>query len=115
MIFADVFFFYIFKAVVNWVRARGSRKWPSVEATVLADPDRNRGVGCLNVEIFYSYRFDGELYTGSHDEPFLIDSTKEYAARFPKDGSLVVRVKPGEPEVSVVRDEDQATRATVLA
>lgn len=114
MIFADVFFFYIFKAVVNWVRARGSRKWPSVEATVLADPDRG-GVGCLKVEIFYSYRFDGELYTGSHDEPFLIDSTKEYAARFPKDGSLVVRIKPGEPEVSVVRDEDQATRTTVLA
>jgi hypothetical protein len=93
----------IFGSVRNWLIAFGSGKWPSVNAMISAEPTR---VGSA-VEIVYSYRFDGELYTGLHEEPCFF-SESEYMERFPKGRSFVVRVKPGEPEISVVRDEDQA-------
>ena len=82
-------------------------RWPTATATVTADPDRIAGFGGSVVEIVYSYRFEGELYTGIHEEPVIGGSDIEYIERFPKGRSFVVRVKPSEPEVSVVRDEDQ--------
>jgi len=74
---------------------------------VTADPTVSSGYGGRSVEIVYSYRVDGELYTGLHDEPCLL-SESEYMERFTKGSTFVVRVKPDAPEVSVVRDEDQA-------
>jgi hypothetical protein len=60
------------------------------------------------VEIVYAYRFEGELYTGIHEEPFLLaDSLTDYVERFAEGRSVVVRVKPGNPEVSVVCEGDQ--------
>jgi hypothetical protein len=35
-------------------------------------------------------------------------SAEQCAARFPTGGDVIVRVKPGEPEMSIVRDDDQA-------
>jgi len=65
------------------------------------------------VEIVYSYRFESELYTGIHEELFLFGGhlLTAYVARFGKGNLLVVRVKPGEPEVSIVRGDDQNTLA----
>jgi hypothetical protein len=65
------------------------------------------------VEIVYSYRFESELYTGIHEELFLFGghSLTAYVARFGKGNPLVVRVKPGEAEVSIVRGDDQNTLA----
>jgi hypothetical protein len=60
------------------------------------------------VEVVYSYRLNGELYPGIHEEPFLLaDSLAEYLERFGAGRSLVVRVKANAPEVSVVREGDQ--------
>jgi hypothetical protein len=60
------------------------------------------------VEIAYSFRFKGELYTGLHEEPFLLgDSVADYVERFAEGRSAVVRVKPGNPEVSVLCEDDQ--------
>jgi hypothetical protein len=104
----DAFLVYAFKATRNWLRGRGSEKWPSVNATITTRPTSSPGFGCDTVEIVYSYRFEGELYTGLHEEPFLfVGSLPGYVGRFPKGASFVVRVKPGEPEVSVVREDDQ--------
>jgi len=73
------------------------------DAIVTDDPMR---VGST-IEIVYSYRFEGELYTGLHEEPVFAGSGTEYMERFTKGGKFFVRVKPGEPEVSVLRDADQ--------
>jgi len=110
-LFVDVFVVYVFKVVANWVRGRGSNKWPSAYATVTATPGRSPGYGGTSIEVVYSYRFKGELYTGIHEEPILFGSAEDYAARFTTGTSLVVRVKPGEPEVSIVREKDQAAVA----
>jgi hypothetical protein len=98
---------HIFGSAWSWVHAFGSGKWLLADAIVTAEPTRIDRFGGSAVEIVYSYRFEGELYTGLHEEPCLF-SESEYMERFPKGRSFVVRVKPGEPEISVVRDEDQA-------
>ncbi len=71
-----------------------------------ADPVKSSGYGGTKVELVYSYRFQGELYTGMREEPCL-GSDSEYMQRFPKGRSFVVRVKPGEPDISIVLDDDQ--------
>ena len=99
---------YAFSAIVHWLRVCGSGKWLLANATVSAPPLGSHGLGCPAVEIVYSYRFKGELYTGIHQEPFLsTDSLTDYVERFGEGRSVVVRVRPGNPEVSVVCEDDQ--------
>lgn len=98
---------YIFRAAWNWLSASGSGEWPLAQATVTDNPVRVNGFGGNKVEIVYSYRVEGELYTGLHEEPGFMGSDTEYMERFAKGRTFVVRVKPGKPEVSMVRDDDQ--------
>lgn len=100
---------YLLKIAVRWFRFRGSGNWLPKTATVSAPPSSNSGVfGCASAEIVYTYRIDGELYNGMHKEPFLMaDSLSEYVNRFRQGTDIVVRVKPGQPDLTVVRDEDQ--------
>jgi len=103
------FLVYLFKRAAQWFRARGSRRWASANATVTAPPITTFRNFRQTVEVVYSYRFEGELYTGIHEELFLFGghSLTDYVSRFGKGDLLVVRVKPGEPEVSIVRGDDQ--------
>jgi uncharacterized protein DUF3592 len=101
------FVVYILKSAWNQINEIGSGKWPCAEAVITAEPEHLNGFGSSTVEIVYSYRFEDELYTGLHEEPCFL-SWSEYMKRFAKGETFVVRVKPGEPEVSVVRDADQA-------
>jgi hypothetical protein len=66
------------------------------------------GYGGTKVEIVYSYRYQGELYTGMHTEPCFGSDSENMQNRFPHGRTFIVRVKPDEPEVSVLRDDDQA-------
>ena len=104
--------FYSFKAAIQTLRMVGTGEWSCAEAMITAQPIASiasLGVGCHTVEFPYSYRVDGELYTGLHEEPFfLANSTADYVARFSSGRTFVVRVKPNAPETSVVRERDQA-------
>jgi hypothetical protein len=95
-----------FRSIRNGLNGAGRGAWPAVEAIVTADPERRDGIAGSVVEIVYSYRFEGELYTGMHEEPVFPEDA-EYQQRFISGRRFVVRVKPGEPEISVVRDKDQ--------
>ena len=53
-------------------------------------------------------RFQGELYTGLHQEPSFGGVGAGFMRRFAEGRRFIVRVKPGEPEVSVMREGDQA-------
>lgn len=99
---------YALRVIIRWPRVVGSRKWLLANATVTAPPISLSGIGCPCVEIVYSYRVKGEPYTGLHEEPFLsTESATEYIERFAEGRSVVVRVKSANPEVSVVREDDQ--------
>jgi hypothetical protein len=98
---------YLCRSTWTGLKALGSGRWPRAEATVTSDPTLIEGFGGAKVEITYSYRFEDELYTGLHEEPCFL-SESEYMERFMKGRNFIVRVKPREPEVSLVRDADQA-------
>jgi hypothetical protein len=99
---------YAFSAIVHWLKMSGSGQWPPATGTVTAPPTTSSGLGCPRVEIVYSYRVQGELYTGIHEEHFLAtDSLTDYVERFGEGRGIVVRVKPDEPEVSLVCEDDR--------
>jgi len=90
------------------LRFLGASKWPQTTATVVAPPIVDSDVFSPNVEIIYTYRIDGELYNSSHREPLLLeDSVKEYTDRVPQGTEIVVRVKPGRPDITIIKDKDQ--------
>jgi hypothetical protein len=99
---------FLVKVLGQSARTWGTGQWYLAEATITAPPSDTSGFGCPSVEIVYSYRFKGELYTGIHEEPFLSsDSLTDYVERFGEGKTIVVRVKPSDSEVSVVRESDQ--------
>jgi len=100
---------YFFRATRAWLNALRSEKWPTAEATVTADPYPTE-FGTLigfTVDVPYTYRFEGELYTGLHEEPSFGGVGAEFMRRFVEGRRFVVRVNPAEPEVSIMRDRDQ--------
>lgn len=102
----DIFLGYLVRAFSNWWKTLGSKRWPLVEAVVTAHPIKSDGFGGTKVDVVYSYRFQDERYTGMHTEP-CVGSESEYMQRFPRRRSVRVRVKPGEPDVSVLLDDNQ--------
>jgi hypothetical protein len=99
---------YFFRAARAWLNGIRSEKWPTAEAIVTADAAPFSGaLTASTVEIAYTYRFQGELYTGLHEEPSFGGVGSEFKKRFAKGRRFLVRVNPAEPEVSIMRDRDQ--------
>ena len=98
---------YLSRFVWSWLRAIGSEKWPMAEAIVTADPETTYAASTgFTADVPYTYRFEGELYTGLYEEPGGVGSA--FMKRFAKGRRFVVRVNPANPEVSIMRDRDQA-------
>lgn len=117
--FVDVFVGYVitlYRILTRSVRARKTLNWPEVTATIC-------GVSCQTqaymprpvAEIVYTYRFEGGVYGGVDDKPFFLESSaKAFADLFTRGDTLLIRIKPSEPETSFVRDDDQEkTKGTV--
>lgn len=99
----------LFRFSWAWLNGIRSKKWPTAEAIVTADPATTHAtMAGFTVEVPYTYRFQGELYTGLHEEPSFGGVSSEFKERFTKGGRFVVRVNPAKPEVSIMRDRDQA-------
>jgi hypothetical protein len=110
--FLDVFvgyFITMLRIVARIHRARKSCDWGRTTATVCgASSHSSSYLPRPAAEIVYTYRIDGGFYGGVDEKPFFLESSaRDYASQFKKGDTLVVRVKPGEPETSQVRDEDQ--------
>ena len=111
----DVVIGYLIRTVICLVKARRSNAWPVNKATVASSFCPAFSYGGSVAEVGYTYIHEGSYYYGVHREPFLLHgSAKEYAARFLRGGGIIIRVKPGEPETSLVRDEDQTLNAGAL-
>jgi hypothetical protein len=88
------------------LRGLGSGKWPKTDAVVTSNSERQDILDGTVVEIAYSDRAGGELYTGFHAAPGLLNEA-EYRPRFRVGRTFVARVKPEEPQLSLLRDDDQ--------
>ena len=102
------FVIYLFRISRAWLDAIRSQKWPMAEAIVTADPAEFRAFPRYTIEIPYTYRFQGELYTGLHEEPSLDGVGSAFMRRFAMGSHFLVRVNPAEPEISIMRERDQA-------
>lgn len=101
------FVIYLFQVSRAWLDAIRSERWPTAEAIVTADQIGFRAFARYTVEVPYTYRFQGELYTGLHEEPSFDGVGSGFLRRFAKGSRFLVRVNPAEPEVSIMRDRDQ--------
>jgi hypothetical protein len=98
---------YLIRAVIRVAEIRRSHGWPLSKATVGSSRPVSSYGGPV-AEVGYTYIYEGGYFSGVHQEPFLLrSSAEEYAARFATCNSIVVRIKPGQPETSIVCDEDQ--------
>jgi|HubBroStandDraft_1064217.scaffolds.fasta_scaffold54895_1 hypothetical protein len=100
---------YLIRIVIRAVRARGSSTWPLEKATVSDSRCPVAPYGGPVAEVGYTYTHEGRYFAGVHRMPLLRGSAEDYVARFPASSDVVIRVKPGEPEVSLVCDEDQSS------
>ena len=104
----DIFVVYLFKVFVRAWRRRGTSEWELRKANIASISCPTTGWGCPVVEVVYVYKINDIPYSGSTDIPFIWrTSAEEYARRHPLASVLEVRVKPDDPEISVVRGEDQ--------
>jgi hypothetical protein len=107
MLFAHVLIGYVItllKVFTRWWRARQSESWPRATATIVA----KRKVTTADSAIIYTYYANGGFYSGTDEKPFFLGrSATKYANQFSKGSNLTVRVKPGDPKVSIIRDLDQ--------
>ncbi len=107
--YVDILVGYLIRIIIRTIKARGSSTWPLEKAKVTGSRCDGAAYGGPVAEVTYAYHHEGEYCSGMHREPFLLRSSAEgYTARFPTDGDVIVRVKPGQPEMSVVCDDDQS-------
>jgi hypothetical protein len=65
------------------IKRRGSNAWPVAKATVMSSSCPRAGYGCDVAEVYYTYRVDGELYTGANENWRRVrDSNPRYPLRY---------------------------------
>jgi hypothetical protein len=84
------------------VRRIKSLSWPVVHATVTNSVHNRASYGCDTTDIHFDYSFEGQDFSGFHEEPVLFGgSGKEFAQRFPAGTQIKVRVKSSNPDTTV--------------
>src|SRR5689334_766744 len=98
---------FLIRALIRLIRARGSERWP-IETAIITSSGCTSALGGSVAHAGYTYRYQGKLFTGGYEKPFVLhDSAKRYAAGLPTGTRIILRVKPGQPNISIVRDKDQ--------
>lgn len=105
--FLDIYVEYFIRVFARLIQRWNARSWEIVTAEVTASSYRKGGLGCAVADVGYMYKIDGEVYIGTNSVPFIIDSSaKDYIERYSPKSEMVIRVKPGKPESSLVREDD---------
>ena len=100
--FLDIIVEYLIRVTGRAIKRRRSRGWPTTKATVVSST-YDKTSSCNLTEVVYTYRSNGEPYSGMDKKPFWFSSNAEiYIGDFPPGAEFTVRVKPNHPEVSIV-------------
>jgi hypothetical protein len=93
-----MFLEYLFRVTVFTIKRRRSETWPHVTAT-----DVPKSGYSHEVVVDYLYQVDGERFAGSSKIPFLFQSNAKICRKqFVTGTKITVRVKSGDPSVSVL-------------
>jgi hypothetical protein len=97
MFLVNVLILYLTRTI-GAVKLFRSRNWPVYEAKVLSATTEGK-----SGYVYYQYFVNGQSYDDLDIKLFLRPGpAKVYACRFQPGGQLTVRVKPGDPSVSVL-------------
>lgn len=98
-----MFLQYLFRITVFAIRRHGGKTWPVTTATVTGAAIPKSGYSHM-IEVDYLYKVDGERFAGKGKIPFFFQSNAEICMKqFVTGTELTVRVKPGDPSVSVLQ------------
>jgi hypothetical protein len=100
--YLDVFVEFLIRVLARGVRLLRSKNWLFVLGSVASTEIYPSGPGCAKVTVKYEYGLDGKRFVGAYEKPFLWTApTKAYAEQHKVHSRFGVRVKPGQPSVSV--------------
>lgn len=103
----DLYVEYLARVMIRLFKRWNAQSWDIVTAKVTSTRVRGSGFGCAVADMTYNYRYAGELFTGTDANPFVWHSSAErYLEDYPRGSELLVRVRPQNPALSVVRQDD---------
>jgi hypothetical protein len=101
----DVIIGYLIRILIRNLRMRRSLNWVVENGTVVSANCPVLAFGGPYVEILYTYNHEGGYFSGQQRKPFMLRSSAEnHVLEFPPGSNIAVRVKPEEPEISVLCD-----------
>ena len=99
----DVVVGFLIRIVIRFVKLRRSEAWPVENGTISAATCPAATYGGPVAELGYTYIHNGEYYSGVHKKAFMLKSSAEgYVSKIHIGSQIPVRVKPTDPETSVV-------------
>jgi hypothetical protein len=99
----DVLVGFLVRIVTRFVKLRRSEAWPVENGTISAATCPAAMYGGPVAELGYTYIHNGEYYSGVHTKAFMLKSSAEdYVSKIHIGSQIPVRVKPTDPETSVV-------------
>lgn len=99
----DVVVGFLIRTVVRFVKIRSSETWPVEKGTISSATCPTAVYGGPVAELGYTYIHKGEYYSGLHRKAFMLRSSAEdYVSQIHIGSQIAVRVKPTQPETSVV-------------
>ena len=88
-------------------RRRRAESWPMLLGYVERAEVNNEGNG-YTVTLAYSYQVNGEFLSGFYSKPFKVFRFAGEFVSMSRGQQLFVRYDPEKPEISVIRDKDNA-------
>lgn len=99
----DVVVGFLIRIVIRFFKLRSSEAWPVENGTIFATTCPAAMYGGPVAELGYTYIHNGEYYSGVHTKAFMLKSSaQDYVSKIHIGSQIAVRVKPTDPETSVV-------------
>lgn len=99
----DIVVGFLIRTVVRFVKIRSSETWPVEQGTISSATCPLAVYGGPVSELGYTYIHKGEYYSGVHRKAFMLrGSAEDYVSQIVIGSQIAVRVKPTQPETSVV-------------
>jgi hypothetical protein len=99
----DIVVGFLIRTVIRFVKIRSSETWPVEKGTISSATCPTAVYGGPVAELGYTYTHKGEYYSGVHRKAFMLrGSAEDYASRIVTGSQIAIRVKPTQPETSVV-------------
>ena len=99
----DIVVGFLIRTVVRFVKIRSSNTWPVEKGTISSAACPTAVYGGPVAELGYTYIHKGEYYSGVHRKAFMLrGSAEDYVSQIVIGSQIAVRVKPSQPETSVV-------------